>query len=1102
MIVTCKTTECGTATVTPQVEGEEDKESEPVMVDSRGRLYRAIPIEHFPVNYQPHIRAEIHALYPGETQYRVPLTKAELLGVPIVDDDGTEELLTMSDLLPRSDGKADIELPPVEGEGELYTKVRKMLQSYKDIFRRVVSDRPAQGIDPMKLEVDLDKWRNNKATSNHCRPQTRERERAIEEHIRTMLTLGVIEESQAQNFSQVHLEPKPDGSWRFTVDYRILNECSRVNQGFPLPNIKQLLHRLGTKNAKYWAKIDLTSGFHQTELAEESREFGAFIALGRIYQPTRVFMGLKNAPSYFQRMVATRVLRELVGTICEIYIDDIIVWGATEKEYITNLGKVFNRLREHNVTINPKKVELCLNEVDFLGHLLKPYGITMSKKKIDKVIQFKKPETLSEMHSFLGLANYFREFVAGFEEVAHPLRKLVDQTTEEAHELNPSNSRKLTKRMKQTELEWTPETDKAWEDMKECIANCTTLHFVRDQGKLILFTDASDYAFGAYLCQEDEEKRLVPIALMSHTFNPVQLRWSTYDKEGYAIFKAFQEFKLFIRDRKFTLKTDHRNLLYIGSENSSAKVQRWKLFMQDYDFDVEHIEGAKNVVADGLSRFVNRWEKESIPTTSSVNFLAALRPKEPMTAEQREQIKKVHNALVGHHGVERTVQALENNGAEWIGMRSDVRQFIKECPICQKLTFTRPEVTAELKTLAATRPNQRLYMDTVGPLPPSQDPRRVNPYKFILVIQDAFTRYVDLYALENTDAIEAADCIQHYFASRRFLPDEIITDNGSQFVNVTLEEYFKHLDIARPEILAYSKEENGMVERVNKEAMRHLRAFIYERKVRDIWHRYLLLVQKILNSSPHSATKVAPIQLQFPTVTDDAIELHDYLTSLSKLADENVITEWNKRNVAYYRDLVQIATKLQSDLDQEHLAKMDEAELTLFEDDSWVLAMPHRGRGEHRAQDDKTKSFWSGPYKVMSHLGNTYVVKDMVQDKLLEYHVTSLKKYDHNPANADPVAVAMGDSQEYVVERVVAHEFRQSIAGATEEGRRAKRPRNGHARVRDIFFLIHWQGYPDSADTWEPWSVPGDPTKGVRLVDKVKEYCRAHPDLKHLVSRS
>jgi hypothetical protein len=543
-------------------------------------------------------------------------------------------------------------------------------------------------------------------------------------------------------------------------------------------------------------------------------------------------MGLKNAPSYFQRLIATKVLRELVGDICEIYIDDIIIWGATEAEYVRNLRTVFERLRHHNVTINPKKVDLCLTEVEFLGHLLKPYGLTMSQAKIEKIINFAKPATLTEMHSFIGLANYFRDFVPGFEQIAKPLRDLVEIANAEIDANRTSPGKKLSKSMKRTLLQWTPSADDAWDKMKEAIYNCETLHFVRDEGKIILFTDASDYAYGAYLCQEDEHGLLRPVALMSHLFNPVQSRWSTYDKEGYAIFKAFQEFKLFIRDRKFTLQTDHKNLLYIGSDDSSAKVKRWKLFLQDYDFEVGHIAGVDNVVADGLSRFVNRNEKEDIPART-VNFLAALQKKQPLTAEQRTMIAAVHNEHRGHHGIERTVYALEEEGHQWTGMRSDVRQFIRECAICQKLTYERPHVTAEPITLATTQPNQRIYMDTIGPLPSSHNPRMVNPFNHILVIQDSFTRYVELYALTSPEAEETAECLKDFFSRRRFLPQEIVTDNGSQFMNKVLEEYFRHSKIARPEILAYSKEENGLVERANKEVMRHLRAFIYARKVRE-----------------------------------------------------------------------------------------------------------------------------------------------------------------------------------------------------------------------------------------------------------------------------
>jgi hypothetical protein len=908
-----------------------------------------------------------------------------------------------------------------------------------------------------------------------------------------MLALGVIRESDAENFSQVHLEPKPDGSWRFTVDYRILNECSSVNQGFPLPNIKQLLHRLGEKKAKFWGKIDLTSGFHQTELAPEDRHLAAFICLGKVYEPTRVQMGLKNAPSYFQRMIATRVLRELVGDICEIYIDDIIIWGATETEYKENLEKVFTRLREHNITINPRKVDLCLTEVEFLGHLLKPYGLTMSEKKIQKVINFKKPETLTELNSFLGLANYFRDFVPDFEVVAKPLRDLADDTTERLHAARDSPSRKLSKKMKNTQLIWPDEASTAWDNMKEVISKCETLYFIQDKGKIILFTDASDYAYGAYLCQEDEEGRLRPIALMSHTFKDVQSRWSTYDKEGYAIFRAFQEFKLFIRDRHFTLKTDHLNLLYIGSDTSSSKVQRWKLFMQDYDFDVEHIEGKLNVVADGLSRFVFRRDKENIPS-QQVSYLCALQNWRPLTPEVRDKIKQVHCDIMGHHGVERTIAALESAGDTWIGMRSDVRQFLRECPTCQKLTYDRPEVHAEPETLATSSPNQRLYIDTIGPLPPSHNPRMVKPYTHILVIMDSFTRYVNLYALESAEASEAADCLRDYFAQRRSYPKEIVTDNGSQFINQVCDEYFKHCGIERPKILAYSHEQNGLVERVNKEVMRHLRAFIYERRVRAKWHEYIPYVQKIINCCPHTVTRVAPIDLQFPNVAGDTTELQDYLSAIRQMSQEEAVTEWNKRNIEYYRDLVDIAAKLQQDIDAEHLAERSQEKFTIYEDDSWVLALPHRGRGAYRAQDDKTKSFYSGPYQVKSHLGNAYVVWDPVQDKLVEFHVTSLKPFVFDAEVVNPKDIKLGDAQEFEVAGVVDHEFRESPEEEEENAHRRKKPKLGRQKRTDLFFKIHWAGYDENHDSWEPWS-------GVKDVDKVQEYCFARPELKRFLSK-
>jgi hypothetical protein len=177
----------------------------------------------------------------------------------------------------------------------------------------------------MKLKVaDLTKWEIPR-NQGRARPQQLERTQAIKEHVNKMLTAGVLEKSKAAYFSQVHLVKKKPSGWRFTVDYRGINDATVVTSEFPLPNICELFNNLGAKKATIFGKIDLTSGYWQMELHKESRHLAAFTADGEIYQPTRVFMGLKNSGSHFQQQMATTVLGALVGSICEVFMDDVLI---------------------------------------------------------------------------------------------------------------------------------------------------------------------------------------------------------------------------------------------------------------------------------------------------------------------------------------------------------------------------------------------------------------------------------------------------------------------------------------------------------------------------------------------------------------------------------------------------------------------------------------------------------------------------------------------------------------------------------------------------------------------------------------------------------
>ena len=153
---------------------------------------------------------------------------------------------------------------------------------------------------------------------------------------------------------------------------------------------------------------------------------------------------------------------------------------------------------------------------------------------------------------------------------------------------------------------WNPTAEAAFERMKVLIDKCPTLYFLTNVvSEIIVQTDASNDGIGAYILQRiknaDGSFEDRPIEFISKSFSREQRRWSTAEQEAYAIFYALRKFDYLLRDVKFTIQTDHKNLIYINTDGS-AKVKRWKLLVQEYDFDIVHIPGLSNPIADGLSR--------------------------------------------------------------------------------------------------------------------------------------------------------------------------------------------------------------------------------------------------------------------------------------------------------------------------------------------------------------------------------------------------------------------------------------------------------------------------------------------------------------------
>ena len=238
---------------------------------------------------------------------------------------------------------------------------------------------------------------------------------------------------------------------------------------------------------------------------------------------------------------------------------------------------------------------------------------------------------------------------------------------------------------KQKQITWTEEGRRAFSTLKSLVNKCPKLYFIDTKLPIILYTDASDYAHGAYLCQvkqqEDGTTVELPIRFLSGTFSGAQIRWSTIEKEAFAIYWALKKLDDLVGGVRFTIRTDHRNLHYLNN-HGSRKVLQWKLDIQHYDAIIEHVPGELNVPADVFSRLVS---KAPVPVLNQIVILQC-------TDAQRILIKECHEWLHAHYGVDRTILHLtqrhpkETSADKWPHFRHDVRAYIQSCVTCQKMS--------------------------------------------------------------------------------------------------------------------------------------------------------------------------------------------------------------------------------------------------------------------------------------------------------------------------------------------------------------------------------------------------------------------------------
>ena len=439
-------------------------------------------------------------------------------------------------------------------------------------------------------------------TKSYRYPQVHKEE--VKTQISKMLDQGIIQPSVSPWSSPVWVVPKKmDASgkpkYRVVIDYRRLNEIC-IDDKYPLPNISDLLDQLG--HCQYFTTLDLASGFHQIEVDPKDVPKTAFSVENGHYEYLRMPFGLKNAPSTFQR-VMDNILMGIQNEKCAVYMDDIIIYSRTIHEHISRLNEVFSRLRKANLKIQPDKCEFLRKEVAYLGHIITKDGVKPNPEKIRAIKEFPEPKDPKAIKSFLGLSGYYRRFIPQYAKISKPLTNLLK---------------------KDIPFIFDQQCKKAFETLKEHLTTEPILIYPNFEEPFVLTTDASLYAVGAVLSQGPIGKDL-PIAFASRTLCPAETKYSVIERELLAIVWSVKHFRPYLYGRKFKLVTDHRPLTWLFSiKDPGSRLARWRLKLEEYDYEIQYKPGKINKNADALSRIkinylheVCTFNKETQePTTS------------------------------------------------------------------------------------------------------------------------------------------------------------------------------------------------------------------------------------------------------------------------------------------------------------------------------------------------------------------------------------------------------------------------------------------------------------------------------------------------------
>ncbi|MDB5851806.1 MAG: hypothetical protein JWP29_5558 [Rhodoferax sp.] len=595
---------------------------------------------------------------------------------------------------------------------------------------------------------------------------------------------------------------------------------------------------------QYFTILDARKGYHQVKIDPVDRYKTAFISHRGLYQFKRMPFGLKNAPAVFQRLM-DEVVGNLRWVAALVYIDDLLIYSDTWKEHLEHVDLILRSVIKIGLKLAVDKCKFGFRDVKLLGHGLSRYGLHTLSEKVKAITELSEPKTLGALHRVCGMFGYYRGFIPRFSVIAAPLNTLKKSQSVSASSRRDgkgaNGKEKYNSKFDISGL-WTPECQKAFDELKERLIHAPILAHPRFDRRFYLYTDASADGFAGVLTQrwffddypKDENLDFLDVGLSS---------WKGESAESMVVITV---------DERVDWDRHYRN---------------------DAVWRASYITCVENV--DDSEDEVNQFKLHP-DGTLRYKTLAGSRICLP-EALIRASLQIAHDNL-GHFGYKKTYDRISETYYR-PGLSKVVKSYIQSCPKCVQNKIKRKLPEGDLQPIdseISPKAFETISFDMIVALPFSKG------YDAIMVVIDKFSKYgIFVSAMSNFTAESSAKSFFDNVVRRGWLPTKFITDRDPRFMGAFGKSLGKMLGVDHRFSTAYHAQTDGATERLNQTLEIALRA--YTSPMQDDWVEHLPMIELAYNSARGVTTGFSPFELLYAQPQD----------IVSRLLTPNVITENN-----------------------------------------------------------------------------------------------------------------------------------------------------------------------------------------------------------------